>query len=124
MLKRVDLILAGLLVALGVLHTVLTPVFHALYSLQSLWFAGTGLALLFLGLLQWLRISNLTIASASISFGAALTLAIVFLLVSFKLHGWLGFSVTGLIAASVFTSFISILQAKSLRQPAADPVSA
>ncbi|MBN1888480.1 MAG: hypothetical protein JW850_10835 [Thermoflexales bacterium] len=37
---------------LGVLHTVLTPLFYDRLSPDALWFAGTGLALVFLGLLN------------------------------------------------------------------------
>lgn len=37
---------------LGVVHTVLTPLFYDRLSPDALWFAGTGLALAFLGLLN------------------------------------------------------------------------
>lgn len=41
-----------LLVALGTGHTLLTPIFYSRYSAEALWFAGTGLSLIFLGLLN------------------------------------------------------------------------
>ena len=41
-----------LLVALGTGHTLLTPVFYPGFSADTLWFAGTGLSLIFLGLLN------------------------------------------------------------------------
>jgi hypothetical protein len=41
-----------LLVALGTGHTLLTPIFYPTFSADALWFAGTGLSLLFLGLLN------------------------------------------------------------------------
>jgi len=41
-----------LLVALGMGHTLLTPIFFPRFSADALWFAGTGLSLLFLGLLN------------------------------------------------------------------------
>jgi MFS-type transporter involved in bile tolerance (Atg22 family) len=41
-----------LLVALGVVHTTLTPVFYGRFSLNALWFAGSGLAMVFLGFLN------------------------------------------------------------------------
>ncbi len=40
------------LLSLGVIHTALTPLFYDRFSPDALWFAGTGLALVFLGLLN------------------------------------------------------------------------
>jgi sulfite exporter TauE/SafE len=37
---------------LGLIHTALTPLFYDHLSTAALWFAGTGLALVFLGLLN------------------------------------------------------------------------
>jgi hypothetical protein len=41
-----------LLAALGVIHTALTPVFYGRFSLGALWFAGSGLTMIFLGFLN------------------------------------------------------------------------
>ncbi|HMB24097.1 MAG TPA: hypothetical protein VKP08_14740 [Anaerolineales bacterium] len=41
---------AWVLTGLGILHTVLTPLFYSSLTEDALWFAGTGLGLLFLGL--------------------------------------------------------------------------
>ena len=38
--------------SLGVIHTALTPLFYDRFSPDALWFAGPGLALVFLGLLN------------------------------------------------------------------------
>ena len=38
--------------SIGVIHTALTPVFYREFSPDAMWFAGTGLALVFLGLLN------------------------------------------------------------------------
>ncbi len=38
------------LIGLGILHTLLTPLFYSGFTTDALWFAGTGLGLLFLGL--------------------------------------------------------------------------
>jgi len=38
--------------SLGVIHTALTPLFYDRFSPDALWFSGTGLALVFLGLLN------------------------------------------------------------------------
>lgn len=56
MLKTLHKISSVLLSALGVVHTALTPVFYGKFSLNALWFAGSGLAMIFAGLL------NLTLA--------------------------------------------------------------
>ena len=37
---------------IGVIHMALTPVFYDQFSVDALWFVGTGLALVFLGLLN------------------------------------------------------------------------
>ena len=51
-MKTLHLISAYVLIALGTGHTLLTPIFYPGFSADALWFAGTGLALLFLGLLN------------------------------------------------------------------------
>lgn len=50
-MRRVYKISAYLLL-IGVIHTALTPVFYDQFSVDAIWFAGTGLALIFLGLLN------------------------------------------------------------------------
>lgn len=40
------------LLALGILHTVLTPLFNQQFDVDTLWFAGTGLGLIFLAVLN------------------------------------------------------------------------
>lgn len=52
MLKTLHKISSLLLVALGVVHTALTPVFYENFSHNALWFAGSGLAMIFVGLLN------------------------------------------------------------------------
>jgi hypothetical protein len=41
-----------LLVALGAVHTALTPVFYGRLSPNAMWFAGAGLAMVFVGFLN------------------------------------------------------------------------
>ena len=55
MLKRIDSTLISLVLILGVVHTAFTPVLYKTLSLDAVWFAGTGLALVFLGLLHLAR---------------------------------------------------------------------
>ncbi len=52
MLKTLHKISSILLIILGVVHTALTPVFYGRFSLNALWFAGSGLAMLFVGFLN------------------------------------------------------------------------
>ena len=51
-MKTLHKISSVLLVALGVVHTALTPVFYGKFSHNALWFAGSGLAMIFVGLLN------------------------------------------------------------------------
>ena len=41
-----------LLVALGIVHTSLTPMFYGRLSVGAMWFAGSGLAMIFVGFLN------------------------------------------------------------------------
>jgi hydrogenase-4 membrane subunit HyfE len=52
LMKIFHLIAACLIAILGVIHTAMTPVFYHAFTLDAIWFAGTGLALVFLGLLN------------------------------------------------------------------------
>ena len=52
MLRTLHIITSLLLIALGVVHTALTPVFYGRFSLNALWFAGSGLTMIFLGFLN------------------------------------------------------------------------
>jgi len=45
---------AAIMLGIGVLHTGLTPIFYSKPSLGALWFAGTGLAAMFLA---WLNVA-------------------------------------------------------------------
>jgi hypothetical protein len=44
--------ISAYLLLIGVLHTALTPLFYDRFSPDALWFAGTGLALVYLSLLN------------------------------------------------------------------------
>lgn len=52
MLRTLHKISSALLAALGVVHTALTPVFYGRFTMGALWFAGSGLAMIFVGLLN------------------------------------------------------------------------
>ena len=52
MLKTLHKISSILLIALGAVHTALTPVFYGRFTHNALWFAGSGLAMIFVGFLN------------------------------------------------------------------------
>lgn len=49
-MKIVHKVSAWTLIGLGILHASLTPLFYSGFNIDALWFAGTGLGILFLGL--------------------------------------------------------------------------
>ncbi|MFO7681938.1 MAG: hypothetical protein R6X34_17985 [Chloroflexota bacterium] len=51
-MKRLYALAIGITLFLGVAHTILTPLFYPAFTIDALWFAGTGLALVFNGLLN------------------------------------------------------------------------
>lgn len=51
-MKKAYLIFSLLFVLLGIVHAACTPVFYHSYSLDALWFAGTGLGVTLAGLLN------------------------------------------------------------------------
>jgi MFS-type transporter involved in bile tolerance (Atg22 family) len=52
MTKTVHRIASCLLIALGVVHTALTPAFYSRLTPNAMWFAGAGLAVVFVGILN------------------------------------------------------------------------
>jgi hypothetical protein len=57
-MKVFDWICALVVFALGVVHCALTPVIYRGFSQSALWFFGTGLALVFAGMLNVLRLKG------------------------------------------------------------------
>ena len=51
-IKKIRIVFSILLMVLGTAHTCFTLVFYPALNLAALWFAGAGLAFLFLGLLN------------------------------------------------------------------------
>lgn len=68
-MKTFHKISSYVLLALGVLHTALTPLLSPGFSIEALWFAGTGLGLVFLGMF------NLAVLHSPTRFGLNLCLA-------------------------------------------------
>ncbi len=58
MRKKIDYIAIALILLLGLLHTIMTPVFYKAFDLSAIWFAGTGLAFVFLGVINIARVKT------------------------------------------------------------------
>ena len=58
MRKIIDYISIALILLLGLLHTSMTPVFYKAFNISALWFAGTGLAFVFLGVINIARVKT------------------------------------------------------------------
>lgn len=72
MLKRFDFVLIMSVLILGLAHIAFTPVFFKTFTLDALWFAGTGLSFVFLGLLHLIRRTSSSSLSLFLSFIASL----------------------------------------------------
>jgi uncharacterized membrane protein len=51
-IKTLHNLCSWLLIALGIVHTTLTPVFYGRLSPGAMWFAGSGLTMVFVGFLN------------------------------------------------------------------------
>ncbi|MBN1904713.1 MAG: hypothetical protein JW927_06415 [Deltaproteobacteria bacterium] len=58
MKTKIDYTFTVLLIVLGVCHTSFTPIFYKVFDLNALWFAGTGMAFVFLGLINISRLQT------------------------------------------------------------------
>ena len=75
MKKIIDYLAALFIFILGSAHTVLTPLFYKTFDLDALWFAGTGLAFVFLGFTNIARIRTTELIITLLClFGNVLTL--------------------------------------------------
>lgn len=55
-MKKLDAILAWIILTLGVVHVCVTPLVYGRFSQSAVWFAGAGLAGIFAGMLNLTRI--------------------------------------------------------------------
>jgi hypothetical protein len=106
-MKKLRQILALILALLGLVHICFTPVFYPGCSLDSLWFAGTGFSLVFLGLANVLLIGRKelwTRISGAVANFAALTFTTMLAIMLPQPHAWLacalvlGLFVTGILS--------------------------
>lgn len=92
-MKKVYLISAFLILFLGLIHTAMTPVFYPAFSLDSLWFAGAGLALVFLGSLNYFASKIMTKLILNVCIIANIILTIYLSLISVllpEIHAFIG----------------------------------
>lgn len=73
------------LILLGVLHSSLTPIFYKTFNADALWFFGTGLTFIFMGLynLASIKVKILSISRISVILnfiGTVFTIAIAYIL--------------------------------------------
>lgn len=61
-MKLFDRILAWGLVVLGLVHCAFTPLAHAVWNIDTIWFVCGGLAMVFAGMLNLLRIAYAGVA--------------------------------------------------------------
>lgn len=57
-MRILDWICAVIVTALGVVHCAFTPIAYRSFTLSAVWFFGTGLALIFAGMLNVLRLKG------------------------------------------------------------------
>ena len=58
MRRKLDYTATIVILILWSVHTILTPLFYKTFDLGALWFAGTGLAFIFLGFINISRIKT------------------------------------------------------------------
>lgn len=85
-MKRFYRISTWLFVFLGCVHTLLTPAFYPSLTLDALWFAGAGLACVFLGLLNAARGATERAFIARLTWTANTAGAVYFILIILKLN--------------------------------------
>jgi hypothetical protein len=82
--KILDWLCAIVVFALGIVHCALTPVVYRPFSLAALWFFAAGLALVFIGMLNVLRLkgpsSPLLRSFSTIANASGLLVAVLFAL--------------------------------------------
>jgi isochorismate pyruvate lyase len=107
MLKRIDLALALALLLLGVAHTALTPYFYRGFTLDALWFAGTGLSLIFAALLHLVRRDSESTRASWAAFYSGLGAAAFTVLLAVKLRQPQAYAVLVILGSLCVTSWLS-----------------
>ncbi|HKL37828.1 MAG TPA: hypothetical protein VJ876_02970 [Bacteroidales bacterium] len=106
-------IAAYLLVLLGIVHIALTPLFFKQFGLDVLWFAGTGLALVFLGNLNLIvmlsRRSGFHIMAITSNIMAMLLMTLL-LSMNPSLQAWIGLGLLLLLILTSVYDYIKLIR--------------
>lgn len=106
-------IAAYLLVLLGIVHIALTPMFFRQFGLDVLWFAGTGLGLVFLGNLNLIvmlsRRSGFYMMAITSNI-MALLLMILILSMNPSLQAWIGFGIIVLLILTSVNDYVKAIR--------------
>jgi len=111
-MKYIDYVLIALLLLLGIAHTALTPFFYKEFNEEFIWFAGTGLAFVFLSFLNISRVISRLIKIGIISIisnilGLTLVLCLLSASKSVGIQGYISLLVLLLILnSSVRSTFL------------------
>lgn len=57
-MKMLDRIVAILMMSLGTIHSAFSPVFHGRYDKTGMWFLSGGLMMIFMGMMNLVRIAS------------------------------------------------------------------
>lgn len=117
-MRLLQKITAYLLVVMGIVHIALTPMFFRQFGLDVLWFAGTGLALIFLGNINLMvlisRRSGFYMMAITSNI-MALLLVVVILSMNPSIQAYISFILVLLLTLAAGNEYIGILK-KMVRQ--------
>lgn len=107
-MRKVDIVVAWLLIALGAVHVALTAKFDASLGLSAIWFACGGLLIITIGALNLLRVAYANVAKGvhivSVIANFVLLLLMVWIAIRVPMRGNPQVAI-GLILAGLLTVF-------------------
>ena len=109
--------ISAYLLLIGVVHTALTPLFYEQLSADALWFAGTGLALIYLSLLNIAAEKSRAKWMLKICLAANLAGLIYGVLIVLALSGILAFVSLLIFLAVTIGSAYALLESLKLKNP-------
>ena len=118
MLKRIDQALVLTVLLLGVAHTSLTPLFYRDFTVDALWFAGTGLAFVLLAILHLTRRSSESAFTHWAAFFGTLGLTGFTLLIVMKLSAPQAYASLVILSSLCITSWLSVQVITRSNRPA------
>lgn len=117
-MRLLQKITAYLLVVMGIVHIALTPMFFRQFGLDVLWFAGTGLALIFLGNINLMVLISRRSGFYMMAITSdimALLLVVVILSMNPSIQAYISFILVLLLTLSAVNEYIGIIK-KMMRQ--------